>query len=75
MVAPLPHQALHLLARDPRRGDEEAEDHAPVAPAEPAVAEALQRVADEAVRLVPVQRLEVHSLVAFDEGPELPDCA
>ena len=41
-----------------------------VAPAEPAAAEALRRVPDEAVGLVPGLRLEVHSVAAFDEGPK-----
>ena len=74
-VAALPHEALHLRTRDARRGDEEPEDHTPVALAEPPVAEALKRVPDEAVCLFPVPRLEVHRRVALDEGPKLPDCA
>ena len=74
-LAPLPHQALHLLARDARRGREQLEHRALVPLAEPAVAEALQRLRDEPVGLVPVPRLEVHSFVALDEGPKLPDCA
>ena len=57
------------------RGGEEPEDHALVALAELPVAEALQRVPDEAAGLVAVPRLEVHRLVALDEGPKLPDCA
>ena len=74
-VAPLAHQALDLRTRDARRGDEEREDHALVAPAETPVAEALKRVPDEAVGLLPVPRMEVHRLAAFDEGAKLPDCA
>ena len=74
-VAPLAHQALDLLARDAGRGREEPEDHAPVALAELPVAEAFQRVPDEAVGLVAVPRSEIHRLVAFDEGQKLPDCA
>ena len=73
--APLPDQALHLLARDARRGDQEPQYHPLVALAEPAVAEALQHLPHEAVGLGPVPGLEVHSFVALDEGPKLPDCA
>ena len=74
-VAPLAHQALELPARDAGRDDEEAEHHALVAPAEAPVAEALQRVPDEAVRLLPVPRMEVHRLAAFRKGAKLLDCA
>ena len=74
-LAPLPDQALRLLKRDARRGDEELENHALVVLAEMPVAEAVQRVPDEAVGLFAVPRLEVHSLVAFDEGAKLSDCA
>ena len=74
-LAPLPYQALRLLERYARRGDEELENHPLVVLAEMPVAEALQRVPDEAVGLFAVPRLEVHRLVAFDEGAKLPDCA
>ena len=74
-LPPLPHQALRLLARDALRGDEEPEHHALVALAEALVAEAFQRVPNEAVGLVPIPRLKVHRLVAFDEGAWLSDWA
>ncbi len=74
-VPPLPHQALHLLARDARRHDQEPQNHPLVPLAELAVAEALQRRPREAVRLAPVPRSEVHRLAAFREGAKLPDCA
>ena len=74
-VPPLPHQALHLLAQDARRGHQEPQNHPLVALAEPAVAEALQRRPREAVRLAPVPRLKVHRLVAFHEGAKLLDGA
>ena len=74
-LPPLPYQALHLLARDARRGPEELERHALVPLAQPPVAEPIQRVPHEAVRLVAVLGLEVHRLVAFHEGAKLLDCA
>ena len=74
-VPPLPHQPLHLLARDARRRDQETQHHPPVALAELPVSEPLQRRPREAVRLVPIPWLEVHRLVALDEGAKLPDCA
>ena len=74
-LPPLPHQPLHLLERHARRGHEEPQNHPLVALAEPPVAEALQRVPHEAVRLAAVPGFEVHSLVAFHEGAKLPDCA
>ena len=69
-LPPLPDQTLRLLERDARRGDEEPKHHA-----EAPIAEAFQRVPNEAVGLVPIPRLEVHRLVAFHEGAKLPDCA
>ena len=80
-LAPLPHQPLHLLERHACRGDQEPQNHPVVALAEPPVAEAVQRVPHEAVRLVAILGFEVHSLVAFHEGPKVdrkrsvPDCA
>ncbi len=74
-LAPLPHQTLHLLARDARCGDEERQNHSLVPPAQAPVAEAFQHVPDEAVGLGPVLRMEVHRLAALDEGLKLPDCA
>ena len=74
-LPPLPDQTLRLLERDARRGDEEPKHHALVALAEAPIAEAFQRVPNEAVGLVPIPRLEVHRLVAFHEGAKLPDCA
>ena len=74
-IPPLAHQALHLLARDARGGDQEAQHHALVALAETPLAEPVQGVPHEAVRLVAALGLEVHRLVAFDEGPKLPHCA
>ena len=74
-LAPLPDHALHLLARDARRGDQEPQYHPLVALAEPAVAEALQRLPHEAVGLGPVPGSKIHSLVALDEGTKLLGCA
>ena len=74
-LPPLPDQTLRRLERDARRGDEEPKHHALVALAEAPIAEAFQRVPNEAVGLVPIPRLEVHRLVAFHEGAKLPDCA
>ena len=74
-LAPLPDQALHLLARDAGRGHEEPENHALVPLAEPAVAEALQRLLDEPIGLITVPGSKIHSLVALDEGTKLLGCA
>ncbi len=80
-TAPLPHQTLRLLERDAGRCDEELENRPLVALAELPVAEALQRVPNEAVGLVPAPGFEVHRLVAFHEGAKVdrkrsvPDCA
>ena len=53
-----------------RGGDEEPADHAPVVPAGPPVGEALQRVLNEAARIVQGLRMEVDCVADFEEGPE-----
>ena len=74
-LPPLPDQAVDLYLRQPRRLGQEAPHRAIVTLAKPLVTKPSRLVPDERVCALPVPVFTVHGLVAFHEGPNLPDAA